>query len=102
MEIDELTPEEYRRLRESGAAHLLLDVREDVEVAAGNIAGHTHIPLGQLPARVDELAGWREQLIVCQCQHGVRSQRAAHWLRAQGFQRLANLTGGYAAWAGVD
>ena len=37
--------------------------------------------------------------IVCQCKGGVRSAKAAAFLRQQGFTNVRNLTGGIIAWA---
>jgi len=77
---------------------VLVDVRESDEVAAGAIPGHRHVPLGELATRLEELRQHGDRLIVCQCQRGGRSLKAAELLRAEGFPRVANLEGGYLAW----
>ena len=41
----------------------------------------------------------REAEIVVHCRSGVRSARAARLLRAAGFPRVRNLTGGILAWS---
>jgi rhodanese-related sulfurtransferase len=74
---------------------VVLDVREDHEWAAGHIDGATHIPLGQLPARVGELDPSVRTLVVCHV--GGRSARATQWLHAQGHD-VANVAGGMDAW----
>src|SRR3954447_16350692 len=51
----------------------VLDVREEVEWAYGHIEGATHIPLRELPARVDEVPA-DQTLVVCKI--GGRSARA--------------------------
>ena len=99
-DLRRLDPATYAGLREAGAEHLLLDVRDPSEVAAGHIPGHRHIPLAELRDRVRELEAWRDRLVVCQCQRGGRSLEAAELLREAGFARLANLEGGYLAWRG--
>ena len=91
----------YHGIRESQQQYLLLDVREAREVEAGCIDGCVHIPVGQLEERIHELDGWQEKLVVCQCQSGIRSQRAAALLRKSGFHKVANLAGGYLAWLGA-
>jgi molybdopterin/thiamine biosynthesis adenylyltransferase/rhodanese-related sulfurtransferase len=96
--IRRLSASEYAHLRGGDEAHLLLDVREPSEVAAGSIAGHRNIPLGDLPERLAELSDWRERLIVCQCRRGGRSLEAAELLRRAGFRHVAILDGGYLAW----
>jgi len=51
-----------------------------------------------LNARLSELGGQQDALIVCLCQAGIRSRKAADLLRRNGFRRVANLEGGYLAW----
>ncbi|MFT4286388.1 rhodanese-like domain-containing protein [Nocardioides sp.] len=72
----------------------VLDVREDVEWAYGHIAGATHIPLGELPARLDEVPVG--QLLVV-CKVGGRSAQATMWLSGQGYE-VVNLDGGMLDW----
>lgn len=76
---------------------LVLDVREDSEVAICRIAGSTHIPMGQIPARLAELP--RDRAILVQCHHGGRSLRVTQFLRANGLARVTNLKGGIDKWA---
>ncbi len=73
----------------------VLDVREHHEWAAGHIDGATHIPLGELQARVAELDPGARTLVVCHV--GGRSSRATAWLIAQGHDAV-NLDGGMEAW----
>lgn len=73
----------------------VLDVREDHEWSAGHIDGATHIPLGELQARVGELDPQARTLVVCHM--GGRSARATAWLHAQGHD-VVNLDGGMEAW----
>ena len=73
----------------------VLDVREDVEWVHGHIEGAQHIPLGQVPARVDELPAQRT-LVVCKV--GGRSAQAVAFLQAKGLD-VVNLDGGMMDWA---
>jgi rhodanese-related sulfurtransferase len=73
----------------------VLDVREHHEWSAGHIDGATHIPLGELQARVGELDPAARTLVVCHV--GGRSARATAWLHAQGHD-VVNLEGGMDAW----
>jgi rhodanese-related sulfurtransferase len=72
----------------------VLDVREDVEWAYGHIEGATHIPLRQLPARVDEVPV-AQTLVVCKV--GARSAQAVAYLRQHG-RDVVNLDGGMLDW----
>lgn len=85
------------RLAAPGEAPLILDVREGWELQICALPGSTHIPMGQIPARLDELDPQRETVVVCH--HGVRSLRVAQFLESRGFARLSNLQGGVDAWA---
>ncbi|HVV13520.1 rhodanese-like domain-containing protein [Amycolatopsis sp.] len=76
----------------------LLDVREDDEWAAGHAPGAVHIPLGELPGRVEELAKLPEdQPIYVVCRSGGRSARATAWLNASGWEAV-NVAGGMKSW----
>lgn len=80
---------------------LLLDVREPWEVQTAGIAGATHIPMNQIPARVDEIAEAAAAggEVVAFCHHGARSMQVALFLESRGVGPLHNLTGGINAWS---
>ncbi|MGN6132499.1 MAG: rhodanese-like domain-containing protein [Nocardioidaceae bacterium] len=73
----------------------VLDVREHVEWVHGHIEGAVHIPLSELPERLEEVPA-EQTLVVCKV--GGRSARAVAWLRAQG-REVVNLDGGMLEWA---
>lgn len=75
---------------------LLLDVRRDDEWVAGHAPDAVHIPLDQLPARVDELP--TDRPIAAVCHAGGRSARATAFLRGRGLD-VTNYEGGMVAWA---
>lgn len=74
----------------------VLDVRYPNEWAAGHIEGALHIPGDDLAERLDELD--RGRPVVTVCRSGGRSERAARFLREEGFD-ADNLDGGMQAWA---
>ncbi|MGL5684580.1 MAG: DsrE/DsrF/DrsH-like family protein [Vagococcus fluvialis] len=69
-----------------------LDVREDFELATGEINGSHLIPLNQLRNRLDELP--KDETIYIYCQVGQRGYNAARVLMHHGFT-VKNLDGGY-------
>ncbi len=73
----------------------ILDVREPVEWHHGHIDGATHVPLMELPGRLDEVPAGR---VVVVCKVGARSAQATVWLAQQGHD-VANLDGGMVEWA---
>ena len=95
--LPHMTVAELAGLQGRADAPLLLDVREEPEVALCRIAGAVHIPLAQLPLRHGELPCDRP--VVVYCHHGGRSARAAQWLLQNGHEQVVNLTGGIDAWA---
>lgn len=94
LEIDVAT---LARLRSEGAALTVLDVREPWEVAVASLPDVLAIPMGQVPARLDEIPS--DKLVVVLCHHGGRSMRVTHWLRAHGRPDAVNLRGGIDAWS---
>ena len=76
---------------------VILDVREQDEWDAGHAPGAIHIPLGELPSRLDELPETDDGTVAVTCRGGGRSSRAVAWLTQQGFD-VANLEGGMKAW----
>ena len=81
---------------EVAAGALVLDVREDEEVAAGMIPGARHAPLGAVLARPEEFADAGRIVVVCRV--GGRAARAAVALRAVGADAVV-LAGGMEAWS---
>lgn len=81
----------------STAPPLLLDVREPWEFQTCHIDGSVSIPMNTIPSQLEQLD--RNRPIVCICHHGMRSLRVAHFLEANGFGQVINLTGGIHAWA---
>jgi sulfur-carrier protein adenylyltransferase/sulfurtransferase len=74
---------------------VVLDVREPQEYQINRIDGSVLIPLGELGQRYGELDPSVE--IVAQCKSGVRSAKAADFLREKGY-RVKNLKGGILDW----
>ena len=73
----------------------VLDVREQLEWDHGHIEGAVHIPLMELPQRLDEVPEG-QTLVVCKI--GGRSAHAVAWLVQHG-REAVNLDGGMLDWA---
>ena len=82
-----------------GEAFLFLDCRQPDEHATAHIEGTRLIPMKELPQRLAELEAYRDKEIVIHCHHGGRSERAARWLREQGFNGARTMVGGIDRWA---
>lgn len=75
----------------------VLDVRSRAEYEAGNIPGAARVPGGSVRWRMGEIPADRP--VVVHCQSGARSAVVASLLRAHGHEGVAELEGGYPAWA---
>ena len=92
----ELTALELKQRLDRGDTLTIVDVREPNELQINRIPGSLHIPLGDIPKRYTELDPDAE--LVMQCKSGVRSGKAADFLRSVGFKRVLNLKGGILDW----
>ncbi len=93
----EVNAQELKEKLDEGANLVLLDVREQFERSTAVIEPSLHIPMGDIPARVQELDP--ESRIVVYCHHGVRSLNVTAWLRQQGFEEVQSLRGGIDRWS---
>ncbi len=93
--VDELA--RRRDISVEDQALAVLDVREPWEVEICRLPDSINIPLALLPGQLGTLP--RHGTLVVLCHHGMRSEQAAHWLRANGVANAVNLTGGIDAWA---
>jgi rhodanese-related sulfurtransferase len=95
---EEISPvEAHRLLSDQPQQTVLLDVREPMELELARVDGALHIPMGAIPARLNEID--RAKLIICLCRSGGRSAQVAAFLRQQGFSDARNLIGGINAWS---
>lgn len=82
----------------AGQRPKLVDCREQEELAICRIEGNEWVPLGKFPDAVHTL-GHSERGVVIYCHHGMRSLRAARFLRAHGIEKAFSMTGGIEAWS---
>ncbi len=76
---------------------LVLDVREEWELATVAVPGARHVPMGTIPAQQATLP--RDRPIAVLCHHGMRSAMVADYLRTAGHQQVLNVTGGIDRWS---
>lgn len=81
---------------------VLLDVREDDEWAAGHAPAAVHVPMGQVVARIDEIASAvADRPVHVICRSGGRSAQVTAYLRRAGWEAV-NVDGGMRAWAAAS
>lgn len=93
--MKEIKPEEVGKKVKNNEDVSIIDVREEEEVAQGKISGAMHIPLGELPDRLDEIDQSKEHILVCRS--GGRSGKAYQLLDKEGYN-VRNMTGGMLEW----
>lgn len=117
LTANDLVAAARRRIREISPAelhgwcdrdHLLIDVREPDEFAAGHLPGAINLPRGVLEFKIaahpalacqtsDALAQ-KSRTLVLYCLSGGRAALAADSLQQLGFEHVHSLAGGIAAW----
>lgn len=100
MVVEEIEPKEAIADVQSGES-ILLDVREPYELDEVKYGvEHTHIPLGEIQARANELP--KDKMIIVGCRSGKRSMNACMYLKMNGFDNVKNLEGGILNWVETE
>jgi rhodanese-related sulfurtransferase len=82
---------------------LLIDLREDRELARGMAPQALHVPMSSLGARINDIkqraSKGKEQVpVILMCQSGWRGGKAGRMLKKAGVEAVFNLEGGFDAW----
>jgi phage shock protein E len=94
--IQPMSPTGYQgQFVETGAEHLLIDVRTPEEFASGHIEGAVNIPVDALAGRLSEVP--TGQPIIVYCRSGNRSATASQILADAGYTSIYDL-GGLQGW----
>ncbi len=96
MSFREIDPDQAAQEIKDNPQLQLLDVRETWEYEKSHIEGVKLIPLGELPGRHSEVEA--DKPVLCICAGGVRSERAAKFLLANGFSEVINMSEGMKGW----
>ncbi len=95
--IREIDIEEYKRLRDSGEAGRLVDVREDHEWEDNHAAGAIHLSKGTIERDIEEMFPDKNTKLVLYCGGGYRSALATDNLHRMGYTNVISLDGGWRA-----
>lgn len=90
---EKITPEAAKQIIDSGAEHILLDVRTPEEYSDGHISGSRLIPLAELSARAEAELPDKDSLILVHCRSGARSAQAAQILEDLGYNNVKDFGG---------
>src|SRR5215469_10921167 len=94
--VREVNIDEYRQMPKDG--HLLIDIREDNEWAAGHAAGAIHLGKGIIERDIETKVPDKSTTMVLYCGGGFRSALAADALTKMGYENAISLDGGWRAW----
>jgi UPF0176 protein len=91
-----LSPQELKRWLDEGREMLLLDTRNQFEVDLGTFEGAKSLGLASFGefASAAECIDRKDLPVVTFCTGGIRCEKAAPWLIAQGFREVYQLDGG--------
>ncbi len=92
----QITTDELRERINAGEKLQLIDVREHEEVVQGMIDGARHIPMGEIPGRLDEIDPDAPTVLICRS--GYRSERVREYLSQHGYDNCLNMEGGMIDW----
>lgn len=102
--IENLDVDQVAAELEAGSA-IILDIRDIRELLElGSIPGSQHAPRGMLEFWVDPATEYYRELFdpskryILFCAAGGRSALSADTMRAQGYENIGHLKGGFAAW----
>ena len=101
--VEQITPQDAKKELDLGDT-VFLDVREPNEWEH-HIEGAIQVPRGLLEFSADpasprhDPALKQDARVIVYCRSGVRSALAAATLAELGFEKVANLTGGFSAWS---
>lgn len=97
MIYEEINVQELKQMIDSKSNFILLDVRSDNEVLVSKINSSIHIPMHEIPNRLNEID--KDKLVIVQCKLGQRSAKVCEFLIENNYKNVKNLIGGIKAWS---
>lgn len=96
--VKETDVQGYLALKQSGAAHVLIDTREESEWNAGRIPGAIHLSKGIIEREIERTVPDKSATLVLYCGGGFRSALAGDNLQKMGYTNVISMDGGWKAW----
>jgi rhodanese-related sulfurtransferase len=95
--VAEIDIDGYKKLRETGEPHVLVDTREESEWAAGHVKGALHLSKGIIERDIETKVPDKDAKLVLYCGGGFRSALVADNLQKMGYRQAISLDGGWRA-----
>jgi rhodanese-related sulfurtransferase len=99
--VCEVSPAEAKKMMDSDASVIVLDVREPDEFEKGHVPKATNIPRGLLEFKVAKEIPNKDAHILVYCKSGGRSCLACSTLLEMGYKNAKSIAGGWKAWLGA-
>jgi len=90
---EQITPEEAKKIMDSGEEHIILDTREQDEFDEGHIPGAILIPYTEIEERSEEMLPDKDAQILVYCRSGRRSKIASEGLAKLGYTNVKEFGG---------
>jgi len=97
-EGSEISVKETHQLLQKREPVVLLDIRENEEIALGYIQGALFLPQGRLKQEVETLLPDKDVPTVVYCAGGIRSLAAAKLMKEKGYTHVYSMTKGINGW----
>ena len=95
--IRQIDIDEYKRLRTSGEAGQLVDVREESEFALMHAEGAVHLSKGVIERDIETRFPDKDTKLILYCGGGYRSALATDNMQKMGYRNVTSLDGGWRA-----
>ena len=96
--IRETNVQEVKKRMDKGEKLIVVDVREDNEVARGRIPGALHLGKGVIERDIEKVIPDTDAEIILYCGGGYRSALAAENLHKMGYKNAVSMDGGWRVW----
>jgi len=96
--VKEIDIQQYQEQFQNDKQHVLIDVREDHEWAAGHADGAIHLSKGIIERDIEREVPNKSATMVLYCGGGYRSALVADALQKMGYAKPISLDGGWRAW----
>lgn len=95
--IDTIPADRVKRLLDSGAKLVIIDLRPTKEFQENRLPGARSIPITELPKRFEEIPRTGQVILYCACIINEIAERAA-FLGFRGYRNIFVLLDGYPGW----
>ena len=90
---EQITPQEAKKIMDSGEEHIILDTREQDEFDDGHIPGAILIPYTEIENKAEEMLPDKDAQILVYCRSGRRSKIASESLAKLGYTNVKEFGG---------